>query len=138
LSFKSYANSSIQYLKQLSNYLTGNNSAPNLILDIDPSTELNALHNVSSSEQLIQLSNGFYDQVAIKRSLIEIYKKPKDYLTEYAASISVRTNSLSSQNTEIDNQLTSVTNNKLKSQSIRSISSKLQLKLSLIKDNTNA
>jgi hypothetical protein len=138
LSFKTYYEKSKEYLNQLSSYLTGNNSAPNLKLDINPSKELNALHNVCSADQLIQLSNAFYDQVAAKRSLNEIYKKPKDYLLEYKTSIESQIKNLDFMDSDIDDQLESVANNSLWSQSIRSISSNLQLKLSLIKDNTDA
>lgn len=138
MSFKEYSEKSKEYLNQLGNYLTGKNSSPTLEIDIDLSKELNAIHNVSSAEQLIQLSNAFYDQVAAKRSLIEIYKKPKDYLNEFKISIDERISSLDNLSSNVDEQHDSVIANKVKSQSLKSISKKLQLKLSLIKDNTNA
>jgi hypothetical protein len=138
LSFKDYAEKSKEYFTKLSSYLVGNNSAPTLDINFDLSTELNALQNASSAEQLIQLSNAFYDQVAVKRSLAEIYKKPKDYLKEYKNVINGSIQNLTNLDLNVDEQIISVNKNKTKSQSIRNISSRLQLKLSLIKDNTNA
>lgn len=138
MSFNSYAERTKEYITKLGSYLTGKTSAPNISTDIDTSTELNALHNVSSAEQLIQLSNAFYDQVAAKRCLKEIYKKPKDYLEEFNLSLKTSIDSLDSLNENVNTQLESVERNKVRSQSIRSISSRLQLKLSLIKDSTDA
>lgn len=138
MSFKDYAEKSKEYMTKFGLYLTGKNSAPSLTIDIDLSTELNALHNASSSEQLIQLSNGFYDQVAFKRSLIEVYKKPKDYLKEQQLTLDSNIKSLDSLSKDISLNIDSVKANQVRSQSARSISDRLQLKLSLIKDNTNA
>jgi hypothetical protein len=54
---------------------------------VDFNTLLNALMNVSTTEQLIDIAGAVYDQQAFLRTMNEINKQPSAYLNEYAQSL---------------------------------------------------
>ena len=113
-------------------YLSGSQSAPTLDVEVDFKKELNAIHNASSSEQMVHLSNALYDQVAAERSLKEIYKKPNDYFNEFKESLDRQMPVLDNMQAEVATQHESVAKTLEVSKSYKSINPKLQLKLSLI------
>lgn len=86
-------------------YLKGvGGSAPTLEVSVDFAKELNAVKNTASSEQIIQLSNALYDQVAFKRSIKETYKTAKDYYKEQQEYLKKIQSSLSFMQKDISEQ----------------------------------
>lgn len=120
------------YLTSWAAFATGNGSAETFDYKINTAQELNALRNATTVNDMIQLSNAYYDQVGIGRSINELYKKPKDYFADYIAFNSALSQKLDNLGTEVTNSQTNVQNNLDMKKSISSISKRLQLKLSLI------
>jgi hypothetical protein len=73
------------HLSNWSLFSSGKGSASTFDTNIDAKVELNALKNSASAEQLIQLGNAYYDQIAIGRAIKEMYKTPKDYYAQFDA-----------------------------------------------------
>lgn len=106
--YQQYAKQYQKYLAGCAEWISGKSSAENFECDINPKAELNALKNSSSSEQLIHTSNAYYDQVAMSRSLKEIYKTPNDYLQQYVEYNAALVKSLDSTSKEVTNQIASI------------------------------
>jgi hypothetical protein len=78
----SYKDFQEKYKKLLSNwkaFARYEESAQTQEISINASYELNAVKNATTAEQIVHLSNAYYDQIAASRSIAELYKKPKDY-----------------------------------------------------------
>lgn len=56
---------------------------PTSDIKINAAYELNAVKNATTAEQIVHLSNAYYDQIAISRSIKELHKKPKDYFMDF-------------------------------------------------------
>lgn len=132
MAYSSYIDTYLQFIRNIGSYLAGNSSAPTLDLSVNITKDLNTLRNSSSAEHLITTSNAIYDQVAISRTLKEIYKKPKDYFSEFQASINNEIKKTEFNGDEFAKQQTSIEQNINKSKGMKNISPALQYKLSLI------
>ena len=136
--FQQYVDKYKSYLTSWAGLISGKSSSTNFECDINTNAELNALRNASSAEQLVHLSNAYYDQVAIGRTLKEIYKKPKDYLKQYNEFIQNQLTSLDITSKEVTSQVTSISATIQQSKSMNSLSGNLRKKLSLIKSEFDA
>ena len=84
MSYEDLYNQRINQIDGALKFLAGNGqSQPTLEISVNFSKELNAVKNATSSGVIIQLTNALNDQVALIRSINEIYKTAKDYYTEY-------------------------------------------------------
>jgi hypothetical protein len=135
MSFLDYTKTYLEYIKNIGSYLAGNSSAPTLDIKINVSKDLNTLKNSLSAETLIYTSNAVYDQNAMARSLIEIYKKPKDYFKEYQDFLIKEQSKTEFLNNEFQVQLNNIQDNIQQSKNIINLSPTLQKKLSLITGN---
>lgn len=114
-------------------FAAGDGSVNNAEVNISAAHELNALRNAASSEQLVHLSNAYYDQVAMGRSIKELYKRPKDYLKDYDKSLDFKAAHIDGMNKEVQDQHERVKKTINVSKSGRKIAPTLQKKLSRIK-----
>lgn len=129
-----------QFLEKYKSFLTnwgksasGEGTTETFDHEINTKQELNSLQNASTINDMVQLSNGYYDQVGIGRAIKELYKTPKDYLADFKLYNETLIKQLDNMGIEIANSTTNVSDTIEKSKSIKGISNKLQLKLSLIK-----
>jgi len=132
MSFVDYTKTYLEFIKNVGSYISGTSSAPTLDLTINTSKDLNTLRNSLSAETLISTSNAVYDQMAIARSLVEIYKKPKDYFKEYQDYLTLEQSKVESNTSDFQIQEKTIQDNIQKSKNLMSLSSSLQKKLSLI------
>lgn len=136
--FQQYVEKYKTYLTGWAGLISGKSSSVNFDCDINTCSELNALRNASSAEQLVHLSNAYYDQVAIGRTLKEIYKKPKDYLKQFAEQTALQIAALENTGKEVASQVLSVESTIQQSKSNNALSGNLQKKLSLINSEFDA
>lgn len=135
MSFTDYTKTYLQFIKNIGSYLSGNSSAPTLDLIINTSKDINTLRNSLSAETLIYTSNAVYDQIAMARSLAEIYKKPKDYFNEYQTYLIKEQNKTEFLDSEFQKQEQKINDNIKQSKNLISLSPTLQKKISLILGN---
>ena len=139
MSFADYTTTYLEYIKKVGAYLAGQSSAPTLKITINPSKDLNTLRNSVSAENLIYTSNAVYDQMAMVRSLKEIYKKPKEYFAEHKLNLEKETSKTTFLKEEFQRQEANIKENTEASKNQKNLSPILQKKLSLISsDPTNA
>lgn len=136
--FQQYVEKYKQYLIGWAGLISGQSNSSNFDCIINTNEELNTLRNSSSAEQLIHTSNAYYDQVAIGRTLKEIYKKPKDYLKQFAEQTDLQIKSLDITRQEVSNQIDSIQATIQQSKSMNSLSPSIQKKLLLIKSEFDA
>ena len=99
---------------------------------ISTAKELNNLKNATTVNDMVQMGNAYYDQVGIGRAVKELYKKPKDYFADFVTYNTTQLTQLTNLGNEVTNSYTNISDTTLSNKSIKSISSKLHLKLSLI------
>ena len=126
------------YLEGWQKFTSGESSTPTLNVKISAAYELNALKNSTSAEQMIQLGNAYYDQVALGRSIKELYKLPKDYLEELSNEITDSVNAISDLAGRTSEQHSSVQRSIEASKALITLSSSMQRKLSSIKSEFDA
>jgi hypothetical protein len=129
----------LNYLAQIKTFLTnwsscmaGNGSTNTFDYKISTAKELNNLKNAVTVNDMVQMGNAYYDQVGIGRAMTELYKKPKDYFADFVAFNTTQLADLTNLGNEVTNSYTNISDTSLSNKSIKSISAKLQLKLSLI------
>lgn len=129
-----------QYLEKYKSFLTnwgkaasGNGTTESFDYKINTAQELNALRNAVTVNDMVQLSNAYYDQVAIGRSLKELYKKPKDYLADFVVFNTASLKQLDNLGEEVANSHANI--DKVKIQKKSMIDDKMHKKLSLIKSD---
>lgn len=87
--YQDFAEAQKTHLNKLGEYIDGSKPAPTFDAKIDFAKELQGVQNATTAEQKIHLANALYDQVAVSRSLKELYKKPSDYFKEFKDSLDV-------------------------------------------------
>lgn len=138
MSFSDYTIKFKEFLINWSKFALGEKSVSNFDYKVNTAKELNALRNAGTADQLIQLGNAYYDQVAVGRALSELYKTPESYFSDfskYAESI-INKNDLI--NNEINENHEKVKKTLNKSKSLKNMSDNLQLKLSRIRSDFDA
>ena len=132
MSYKDYVVKFKEHLDNWGLFASGKGSCKNFDSKINTAQELNALRNAVSAEQLIHLSNAYYDQVSIGRSIKELYKKPKDYLKQFEAANQMQIEAATAFGKEVESQHDKVKGSIESAKAARSLSSDWQLKLSKI------
>lgn len=130
MAFADFGKTLKEHLNNITSYLKGEKSATSLNTDISTSLELSAIQNAASARQIVTLSKAYYDQMAYKRTLAEIYKTPKEYYKDYISILKSELESLESQITDTSEQHNSVNNTLSIAKELRNISPDLQSKLS--------
>jgi hypothetical protein len=138
MAFQSFLEKYKSFLTNWSKSASGEGTTETFDYKINTKQELNALQNVSTINDMVQLSNGYYDQVGIGRAIKELYKTPKDYLADFKSYNETLIKKLDNIGGEVADSTINVANTIEKSKSIKGISHKLQLKLSLIKSEFDA
>jgi hypothetical protein len=138
MAFQSFLEKYKSFLTNWSKSASGEGTTETFDYQINTKQELNALQNVSTINDMVQLSNGYYDQVGIGRAIKELYKTPKDYLADFKSYNEMLIKRLDNIGGEVADSTINVANTIEKSKSIKGISQKLQLKLSLIKSEFDA
>jgi len=133
MSYKEYVSKFKDHLTNWGSFASGKGSCQNFDAKIDTTQELHALRNAVSAEQLIHLSNAYYDQVAIGRSIKELYKTPKDYFAQFEAANKAASNEAEAFGAEVESQHTQVKASIESAQAARNLSPDWQLKLSKIR-----
>jgi hypothetical protein len=119
-------------------FAKGESASPTLTVKISTAYELNALKNSTSANQMIQLGNAYYDQVAIGRSITELYKTPKDYYQDFINSSTSTINSMNDLSDLTKTQHENVEASIAKSRSFSALSSSMKKKLARIKSDFDA
>lgn len=130
MAFADFGKTLKEHLNNITSYLKGEKSATTLNTNISTNLELNAIQNAASARQIVTLSRAYYDQMAYKRTLAEIYKTPKEYYKDYIDILKLELESLDIQMTDTNEQHESVTNTLPIAKELRNISPDLQSKLS--------
>jgi hypothetical protein len=138
MAFQSFLEKYKSFLTNWSKSASGEGTTETFDYKINTKQELNALQNVSTINDMVQLSNGYYDQVGIGRAIKELYKTPKDYLADFKSYNETLIKKLDNIGSEVADSTINVADTIEKSKSIKGISHKLQLKLSLIKSEFDA
>jgi hypothetical protein len=138
MAFQSFLEKYKSFLTNWGKSASGEGTTETFDYKINTKQELNALQNASTINDMVQLSNGYYDQVGIGRAIKELYKTPKDYLADFKLFNETSIKQLDNLAIEVADSTTNVADTIEKSKSIKGISHKLQLKLSLIKSEFDA
>ena len=133
MAYRDFSKKLIEHVNNVASYLKGDGSITTIDSQILPTLELNAIQNATSAKQVISLSNAYYDQLAYKRTLTEIYKTPKQYYQDYRKMLEEEVKTLQQQADDVDDQHKSVTKTLETAKTVRQISPKLQAKLSMLK-----
>lgn len=129
MAFSDFCQSLKEHLINVTSYLKGEKSIITFDPSIQPNLELNAIKNSASARQIISLSKAYYDQVAYKRTLNEIYKTPKQYYIEYETILKSELESLETQMIDTKEQHISVLNTLPIAKELCNTSTDLQSKL---------
>lgn len=138
MSFQQYKERFKSFLTNWSKSVSGNGTTETFDYKVNTSKELNALRNASTINDVVQLSNAYYDQVGIGRAIKELYKTPKDYFKDFVALNEITLKQLDNLGNEVETSHTNVNNTIDQNKSIKALSKKMQLKLSLIKSEFDA
>jgi len=138
MAYQDYVDKFKEHLQGWGAFASGEGSCKNFNTKISTAQELNALRNAVSAEQLIHLSNAYYDQVAVGRAIKELYKTPKDYLEQFEAANKERLDDLNVLGAEVTSQHESVKEHIESAKAARSLSPDWQLKLSKIRSEFDA
>lgn len=138
MAFQSFLEKYKSFLTNWSKSASGEGTTETFDYKINTSQELNNLRNASTVNDMVQLTNGYYDQVGIGRSIKELYKTPKDYLADFILYNEMSMKRLDNLGVEIADSTINVVDTIEKSKSIKGLSQKFQKKLSLIKSEFDA
>lgn len=138
MAYSDFKNTINKYLTGWKDFAGGKSSTPTLDVKISTSYELNALKNSVSAEQMIQLGNAYYDQVALGRSIKELYKLPKDYFDELSVELTNNVNSMDDLATRTAEQHVNIQRSIEMSRALTTLSPSMQSKLSTVKSEFDA
>jgi hypothetical protein len=127
-----------KFLAGWQSFAKGESASPTLDVKISTAYELNALKNSTSANQMIQLGNAYYDQVAIGRTITELYKTPKDYYQQFVDSSTSDINAMNDLGNLTETQHKNVENSIAKSRSFSALSPSMKKKLARIKSEFDA
>lgn len=116
-----------KYLTNFTGFISGKESTTSLDLNIDMSDEIKSINNISTANQLIDISDAIYDQLAFQRTMKEVYKKPYEYFSEHKKMLEDYSNKLNTRNENVNKHKNNL--NVTRSNNIKSISTKLYSKL---------
>lgn len=127
MAYSDYAKKFNDYLTNFTNFISGKESTISIDTKIDMSEELKAIGNISTANQLIDISNAIYDQLAFQRTMKEIYKKPYEYFSEHKTMLETYSNKLNVCNDTLSKHTDNL--NITRSNNLKTISTKLHSKL---------
>lgn len=132
MAYKVFAKNLKDHLVSVVGFLKGESSIQSFKDPTPATTEVNAIQNATSASQVIELSNAYYDQLAYNRTIEEIYKTPKQYYEEYLLLLEKNIKTLELNSKSVEQQHNDISKNIESSKILKSLSSDLQFKLSLI------
>ena len=132
MAYKVFAANLKEHLLSVVSFLKGESSVRSFKELAPATTEVNAIQNATSASQVVELSNAYYDQLAHIRTMEEIYKTPKQYYQEYVTLLENNIKALDVSAKTVEEQHSDISENIESSKILKSLSSDLQFKLSLI------
>lgn len=127
MAYKDFVDKFNNYLTNFTNFISGKESTNSIDTTIDMSEELKDINNVSTANQLIDISDAIYDQLAFQRTMNEIYKKPHAYFLEHKKMLEQYSAKLNARNENVSKHKNNL--NITRSNNLKNISTKMYSKL---------
>ena len=131
MAFKNFIQSKIDYNNKLLDWIKGNSSSSfNHTFDVKFDGQL--LQNSYTADQVIEVSNAFFDQLAAKRSQSRLNYLPFNYLETLKTQIENDNINLKKKKKKYDDKVQSINETKTESLAQKEISKTLSEKITIL------